>query len=45
MLLSHADILLYRNNTWEVLKNGYIGVEGDTVACIGAQKPEGGFRA
>jgi 5-methylthioadenosine/S-adenosylhomocysteine deaminase len=43
MLLSHADILLYRNNTWEVLKNGYIGVEGDTVACIGAQKPEADF--
>jgi 5-methylthioadenosine/S-adenosylhomocysteine deaminase len=43
MLLSNADILLYRNHTWEVLKNGYIGVEGDTVAYIGAQKPEADF--
>lgn len=43
MLLSHADILLYRDNNWEVIKNGYIGVEGDAIAYIGAQKPNTDF--
>lgn len=40
MLLSHANILLRQSGKWEVLKNGYLGIEGDTIAYIGAQKPQ-----
>ena len=36
--LFHADILL---DDFTVLKDGYLGIDGDTISYIGREKPEG----
>ncbi len=35
-----ADVLLYKNGEYTVLKNGYVGVEGDRFCYIGADCPK-----
>ncbi len=40
MLLSHADILRHDpNNGFSVLKDGYVGILGDTIRYIGTERP------
>ena len=39
LLFAHADILLRRNGAYETLENAYLGVDGDKIAYIGAEKP------
>lgn len=38
-LLKHADILLCQEGKWGVLPNGFLGIDGDTICYIGAEKP------
>ncbi|HWR24496.1 MAG TPA: amidohydrolase [Feifaniaceae bacterium] len=41
MLLSHADALLYEADSgFSVLRDAYIGIIGDTIRCIGADRPK-----
>ena len=39
-LYQHADILLFENSACKVLKNGFLGVDGDTLSYIGDAAPE-----
>ncbi|MHC1693257.1 MAG: amidohydrolase [Sphaerochaetaceae bacterium] len=43
MLLSHADILVYAQGEWSVIKDGYVGINGDRIGYIGVRKPPQSF--
>ncbi len=39
LLLSHADVLV-NDGVWRVIKNGYVGIDGDTIRYIGDERPK-----
>ncbi len=39
-LLAHADILVWENDAFTCLKNGYLGVDGDRIDYIGTAAPQ-----
>lgn len=38
-LFAHADILAWKENRFHYIPDGYLGVDGDTIDYVGAQKP------
>lgn len=42
-LFKNADVLLYDNGIYNVLKNAYLCVDGDKIAYIGKDEPDGQF--
>ena len=43
MLLTHADILLQKKDSWSIIKDGYLGIEGSRIAYIGSERPLADF--
>ena len=44
-LFRNADILLFENGIYNVIKNAYLAVDGDRIAYIGKDMPNGNFDA
>ena len=42
-LLSHAGILGWKDGAFDFLKEGYLGIDGDTIDYIGADRPAGPY--
>lgn len=42
-LFRNADILLFENGIYNVIKNAYLAVDGDRIAYIGKDMPDGKF--
>ena len=42
-LFKNADILLYENGIYNVIKNAFLAVDGDRISYIGKDRPEGEF--
>ena len=42
-LFRNADILLFENGIYNVIKNAYLAVDGDRIAYIGKDLPDGDF--
>lgn len=42
-LFRNADILLFENGIYNVIKNAYLAVDGDRITCIGKDMPDGKF--
>lgn len=42
-LFKNADILLFENGIYNVIKNAYLAVNGDRIAYIGKDMPDGDF--
>ncbi len=42
-LFRNADILLFENGIYNVIKNAYLAVDGDKIAYIGKDMPDGDF--
>ena len=42
-LFKNADILLFENGIYNVIKNAFLAVDGDKISYIGKEKPEGEF--
>ncbi len=42
-LFRNADILLFENGIYNVIKNAYLAVDGDRIAYIGKDMPDGDF--
>lgn len=43
LLLSGADVLVYENGSWSVIKGGFVGIDGDRIDYVGAARPTGGY--
>ncbi|MBS7227449.1 MAG: amidohydrolase [Oscillospiraceae bacterium] len=43
ILFTNADLLLRRNGAYETLRGAFLGVDGDRIAYIGTDKPEGKY--
>ena len=43
ILFKNADILAWENGDFKVIRNGYLAVEGDTIAYVGADEPAGTY--
>ena len=41
-LLKHADLLVY-DGEWRILKNGYVGIAGDTICYVSSIRPKQEF--
>lgn len=39
MLLSNADILIYKDSSWFVIKRGFVGIQGDRIDYVGQERP------
>ena len=44
-LFKNADILLYENGIYNVVKNAFLAVDGERISYIGKDRPEGEFDA
>ena len=42
-LFKNADILMYENGIYSVIKNAFLAVDGERISYIGKEKPEGNF--
>ena len=42
-LFKNADILLYENGIYNVIKNAFLAVDGEKISYIGKDRPEGEF--
>lgn len=42
-LFKNCDILAWENEQFRVIRNGYMGVEGDTICYVGADMPADGY--
>ena len=42
-LLAHGDILVWENGAFTCLKNGYLGIDGDRIDYLGADKPRAAY--
>ena len=42
-LFKNADILLFENGIYNVIKNAYLAVDGDRIAYIGKDMPDGDY--
>ena len=42
-LLKGGDILMWENDTFSCLKNGYLGIDGDRIDYLGAEPPRKGY--
>lgn len=40
LLLKHAGILAWRDERFDYIPEGYLGIDGDTIDYVGAQRPE-----
>ena len=38
-LIAGADILARKDGQYQVIKNGFLGIDGETIDYIGAEKP------
>lgn len=43
LLLKHAGILAWKDGDFDYIPEGYLGVDGDTIDYVGAQKPEAAY--
>ena len=42
-LLAHGDILAWENDRFVCRKNGYLGIDGDTIEYLGTEPPKGTY--
>ena len=43
LLLKHCDILASQGAGFRCLKNAYLGIDGDTIDYIGADRPQAAY--
>ena len=39
LLLKHADLLTFVDGEWITVKNGYLGIDGDTICYLSGERP------
>lgn len=43
LLLKHCGILAWEQGAFRYLRDGYLGIDGDTINYVGEARPQGGY--